>query len=255
MSEIDQWLQLLKEAITRPGLLLKAYSFFHNYSVGNQLLAITQCERRGLEAGALNTYPGWLALGRQVKRGEKALMLRAPMVRKSKDDSPGYTTFAIKPRWFLISQTEGEPVEPEVAPTWTKELALEALGITEQPFELMDGNTQGYARGRSISISPLAVIPHKTTFHELAHIQLGHTAEADFTDSDLTPRDLREVEAECVALICCESLGLSGADYSRGYIQNWLQGREEIPSASAQKIFSAADSILKAGTPKKETVN
>ena len=49
-----------------------------------------------------------------------------------------------------------------------------------------------------------------------------------------------------MALICCESLGLDGADYSRGYIQNWLAGNV-IPEKSAQKIFHAADQILRAG--------
>jgi hypothetical protein len=88
-----------------------------------------------------------------------------------------------------------------------------------------------------------------------AHVVLGHTAVADFSDATDLPRDLREVEAECVALICCESLGLSGAEFSRGYIQNWLGSRQEIPEKSAQRIFGAADSILKAGAPKVESVN
>jgi antirestriction protein ArdC len=71
------------------------------------------------------------------------------------------------------------------------------------------------------------------------------------TDTDSTPRNLREVEAESVALLCCESLGLDGADYARGYIQNYLQG-EVIPDESARKIFRAADRILKAGAPVEE---
>lgn len=244
------WSNLLNEAITKPGLLLAAYSYFHNYSVGNQVLAITQCNQRGLEPGSINTYPGWQRIGRQVKRGERVLMLCLPITYQDKSDPEATRTgFVYKPRWFVLSQTEGEAVEPERAPTWTKELALSTLGITEIQFDIMDGNTQGFARQRSIAISPLAVMPHKTTFHELAHVVLGHTAEADFSDADNLPRDLREVEAECVALICCESLGLSGAEYSRGYIQNWLQGRDEIPERSAPRIFSAADLILKAGRP------
>jgi hypothetical protein len=28
-------------------------------------------------------------------------------------------------------------------------------------------------------VSPLAELPHKTRFHELAHVVLGHTSEAD----------------------------------------------------------------------------
>ena len=56
----------------------------------------------------------------------------------------------------------------------------------------------------------------------------------------------REVEAESVALICCESLALTGACQCRGYIQHWLHG-QSFPENSAQRIFRAADQILKAG--------
>jgi hypothetical protein len=64
-------------------------------------------------------------------------------------------------------------------------------------------------------------------------------------ESDLTPRNVREVEAESVALICCEALQLPGSEYARAYIQNWLSG-ESIGNRSAQRIFSAASAILKA---------
>jgi hypothetical protein len=81
---------------------------------------------------------------------------------------------------------------------------------------------------------------------------LGHTTEADFTDTERTPKNLREVEAEAVALLCCEALNVEGADYCRGYIQNWLcpaigYNGDAIPEKSAQKIFRAADQILRAG--------
>jgi hypothetical protein len=39
---------------------------------------------------------------------------------------------------------------------------------------------------------------------------------------------------------------MDGAEYCRGYIQNWLHGGT-IPERSAQRIFVAADKILKAG--------
>jgi hypothetical protein len=157
--------------------------------------------------------------------------------------------FAFKPRWFVLSQTEGEPVEPPTIEEWLYERALSALDVQETPFALLDGNTQGYAKRREISISPLAVLPHKTRFHELAHVVLGHTVEADFQDTERTPKSLREVEAETVALICCETLSLDGAEYARGYIQNWYGSSEQIPEQSAQKIFRAADLILRAGKP------
>jgi len=43
---------------------------------------------------------------------------------------------------------------------------------------------------------------------------------------------------------------MPGAEYCRGYIQNWLQGGV-VPERSARRIFAAADKILKAGTGQK----
>jgi hypothetical protein len=44
------------------------------------------------------------------------------------------------------------------------------LNVTETAFDSIDGNVQGFARSRSIAVSPLNPLPHKTTFHELAHV-------------------------------------------------------------------------------------
>ena len=244
-----QWSQLLVEAVSKPGLLLAAYSAFHNYSIGNQVLALTQCRRRGIKPGPLATFPGWKEKNRHVRKGERALVLCMPVTCKSKGeagDEETFTRFIYRPRWFVLSQTEGEDVEPSLPPTWEKARALAALNVTETPFELTDGNTQGYAKGRSVSVSPLAALAHKTFFHELGHVVLGHTLEGQTHDGEHTPRNLKEAEAESVALILCETLQLPGAEYCRGYVQNWLQG-EAIPERSAQKIFHAADLIIRAG--------
>ena len=127
---------------------------------------------------------------------------------------------------------------------------MAALGIRRTDFGLLDGNAQGYAAGKLIAISPIAFAPHRTLFHELAHVVLGHTAEIERLDDgdEQTPRNIREVEAEGVALICCESLGFDGLEFSRGYLQHWL-GARTISEHSAQKYFRAADVILKAGHP------
>jgi len=82
----------------------------------------------------------------------------------------------------------------------------------------LNGNIQGFARGREIAVNPVVGPPHKTTFHEIAHIVLGHTTSEKLVDSEQTARHIREVEAESVALICCETLGLEGADSCRGYV-------------------------------------
>jgi antirestriction protein ArdC len=260
--DVPKWSSLLIEAVNKPGLIMEAYSAFHNYSIGNQILALVQCQLRGLEAGPINTFPGWQALGRIVKRGERALTLCMPITRKVRDEDSRdsdserherpFTTFMHKPRWFVLSQTVGDEFIPPCLPEWNAQRALAALEIEQISFTLTDGNCQGYSRKRQIAINPVAQLPHKTLFHEAGHVVLGHTTEFEFADTERTPKNLREVEAEAVALLCCEALNLEGADYCRGYIQNWLYpaigfNGAGIPEKSAQKIFHAADRILRAG--------
>jgi hypothetical protein len=256
---------LLQKAITEPGIVSQAYSAFHGYSVGNQLLALMQCAQRGITPGPIATFMGWKDKGRYVRKGEKAIVLCMPVTCKRRGDDPSddedpttpagtakpatFTRFVYRPHWFVLNQTDGEPVAPLTVPAWDATRALAALNITEEPFSHTDGNCQGYARQRAIAVSPVAAMPHKTRFHELAHVVLGHTTEGEQNDSEQTPRSLREVEAETVTLVCLEALDLPGAEYARGYLQHWNQqrGAEPISEHSAQRIFKAADQILRAG--------
>ena len=263
-----QFADLLSRALTEPGVISRAYFAFHGYSIGNQILAFVQCAERGIPPGPLSTFVGWRDKGRYVRKGEKAITLCQPVTVKRKStgdqrlpaDPPSsagdqhpemFTRFIYRPHWFVLSQTDGREIEPAPIPAWDQARALDTLGIVEEPFTSIDGNCQGYARQRTIAVSPVAELSTKTRFHELAHVVLGHTSEADagLTDSAFTPRSLREVEAEAVALVCLEALGLPGAEHCRGYIQLWNErrGAEPIPERSAQRVFKAADQILKAG--------
>lgn len=243
------WSELLREAVTIPGRIHEAYTAFWNYSLGNQILALSQCYQRNLKPGPLATFNGWKEKNRSVKKGERALELCMPLTckREAEDgEEQRFTRFTFKRRWFVLGQTEGEELERPEIPRWDERRALRELDVREIPYDDVDGNIQGYATGRCLAVNPLAAHPARTLFHELGHILLGHTAEASFTDDARTPRNLREVEAESVAMLCCATLDLRGVEYSRGYIQNWW-GQNDIPEASAQKIFKAADQILKAG--------
>lgn len=253
------WAELLSDAVSKPGIVSAAYQRFWNYSVGNQLLAMITCMVRGIEPGPIHTFKGWTELGRHVKRGEKAITLCMPVTVNAPKEDPAETgeqekraepgtrkVFVFKPRWFVLSQTEGEPYRPQELPSWSEAQALATLSIGRVPFTYLDGNVQGFARSRSVSVSPIAFAPDRTLFHELAHVVLGHTAEMEMTDDEQTPRNIQEVEAEGTALICCESLGLGGTEYCRGYLQHWLRS-EAIPDKSAQRIFKAADVIIRGG--------
>jgi len=65
---------------------------------------------------------------------------------------------------------------------------------------------------------------------------------------DCQPKNPREAEVEAVALVCCDSLSLPGAEYGRGYIQARLGAGNPIPEASARRIFHAPNEILSAGS-------
>jgi antirestriction protein ArdC len=251
----------LHSATTKPGTLQQAYSNFWNYSSGNQMLALMQCAMRGIEPGPIASYRRWQELGRQVRKGQKALSLWMPItVKRTKPENDGesaddsqrnsseaVTTFVVRNNWFVLSQTDGKPYTPPTAPGWNRDDALFFLDVHLVPFDLPDGNVQGYAQGRNVAINPLAGMPEKTLFHELGHILLGHTGSETMADLPTLSRNQKEMEAEAVALICLESLGLPGCDACRGYIQHWYGTGNSIPEANARRIFQAADKILKAG--------
>ena len=146
----------------------------------------------------------------------------------------------------MLAQTDGNAYQPEPLPDWDRTRALQALGIELTAFDHMDGNVWGFSRGKQIAVSPLSPMPDRTLLHEVAHVVLGHTVEHVEQDGPLTPRNIRAVEAEGVALLCSAALGLDGAEYSRGYLQHWLRG-DDIPERSCQRVFKAADAILRAG--------
>lgn len=254
-SQEIRWHQLLALAFKEPGKLHQAYDAFWDYSLGNQLAALFQCMARGITPGPIATFNRWRDNGRFVKKGAKAISLCMPVSGKRTKENPetgesetvGFRRFIWRRNWFVLEQTEGEAFNLPPPPAWDKAMALSTLGIMEIPFDHLNGNAQGFAVGEQIAVSPIAVLPFKTLFHELAHVVLGHTKEAAMNDDERTPKNIKEIEAESVAMLLCDALGYPGAEFSRGYIQNWGAGLEDIPEKSAAKILSAADKILRAG--------
>jgi hypothetical protein len=161
-SNRANWGKLFSDALSCPGKVSEAYSVFHDYSLGNAILAALQLTVKGLPLSPIASFNKWKQLGRCVKKGEKAIALVMPVTVKTKSGdevengaesndntresgSSGRTIFVLKNNWFSLDQTEGADYINEVTiPEWNKVQALSWLGITEQRFELLDGNTQGY---------------------------------------------------------------------------------------------------------------
>jgi antirestriction protein ArdC len=149
------WQTILRDAITRPGAIHEAYSRFHSYSIGNQLLALFQCSARGIQPGPIATFPRWKELGRYVRKGEKALTLCMPVSCKAKHatrDEQGqeteqeiaFTRFVYRNQWFVLAQTEGAEYQPEPLPDWDESRALAALAIGRIPYTPRDRLNHSY---------------------------------------------------------------------------------------------------------------
>src|SRR5215469_1196225 len=89
---------------------LKAIARFHRYSLQNVLLITSQKPTASYVAG----FRTWNELGRFVRKGEKGLMILAPIVRRKTDDqedceetSHSITGFRAA-HIFDISQTDGQ---------------------------------------------------------------------------------------------------------------------------------------------------
>ena len=263
--ELGDMRSILQAALTQPGVMNQAYRAFHNYSIGNQLLAALQLLDKGLPLAPIASFNAWREKGRFVKTGEKAISLFMPISvkRRADKDAPAdsaeagavgesggtFSMFMLRPNWFSLNQTEGDEFAAEsITPAWDAVTAMAALDIVEEPFRQLLGNRLGYASARTIGISPLNPLKHKTRFHEMAHVVLGHTAIADMQDDETLTRQIEEAEAEGVAYLLCALLDLPGQAESRFYIQGWLHGCS-LPEKSAKRIFGAADRIMKAGQP------
>jgi hypothetical protein len=251
------WSDLLRGAVEDPGRASAAYSNFWPYSFRNQLLAMEQCLHRALPIGPIASYRGWLAHGRQVRKGEKALSLWMPIHRRGEpkpSDEAAETArvrFVFLNRWFVYAQTDRadgatEDWAPLPVPGWDRGQALSALQVREVAFDSVNGNVQGWSvpADRTLALNPAGTHPVQTTFHELGHIVLDHVRGHDDAGT-------AEVEAECVALLATATLTPTATEAlaaSRHYVQWYIAKTPDgLTEEMSRRIMSAANQVLVAG--------
>jgi antirestriction protein ArdC len=237
---------------------LDAARHFHNYSFSNTMLIYGQMKTASHVAG----FHAWRKLGRNVRRGEHAIWILAPVTRRRSEDDEATVDEGPKRRVaiafravpvFDITQTEGEPL-PEVTHRLSgddtddafnslKHVAMTigySVSVDELPGERNGDTTFAERRIRvRHGLAPMQMV--KTLCHELAHALLHD----GFTGS----RDLAECEAESVAYVVCDGLGLDSSAYSFGYVAGWAGGGDEAAkaiTASGTRIQQAAKQILEA---------
>jgi antirestriction protein ArdC len=203
---------------------LAVMSRFHRYSWGNIMLIYSQRPNATHIAG----FHAWLKLRRYVRKGEKGIVILAPMVGKQKSDGElaedahtrlfGFRAAHV----FDVSQTEGDPL-PEFATT-----KGDPRDFTERLKEFI--STKGIALEYSDEIAPakgmssggrITVLPDlnpgehfSVLVHETAH-ELLHRTER----RSKTTHTIRETEAEAVAFVVSSAIGLDVNTSSSDYIQ------------------------------------
>lgn len=254
---IDQAVQQLIDAIERGSSdaltrYIAAMSRFHRYSFGNLMLILAQKPDAAQVAG----FRTWKTLGRYVRKGEKGIVIIAPMLLRKRDeqseadagreqDSPVLRFKAA--HVFDISQTEGDPLpEPERVSGHPGRFAdrlaqfIEAKGIALEYSDL-PSSTFGLSTGGKIVIAE-GLQPadrFSVTVHELAH-ELLHRG-----DDRPVKKTVRETEAEAVAHIVCSAIGLDVGQASSDYIRLY-SGDKDTLVASLDRIQRTACSILEA---------
>ena len=223
---------------------------FHKYSWGNSLLIFSQRPQATHIAG----FHAWLKLRRYVRKGEKGIVILAPMVGKKKSagelsEDEDTRLFGFRAAHvFDVSQTEGEPL-PEFAavkgdPCGHTERLKQVIADQNIVLEYDGGiaPAKGMSSGGKITLLPdLPPAEHMAVLvHELAHEKL-HRGERRAQ----TTRTVRKTEAEAVAFVVCEAIGLdvntSAADYIHLYAgdQSTLAESLNFIQSTAAKILTA----------------
>ena len=231
---------------------LKAMGRFHRYSVGNAILIQLQ---RG-DATRVAGFRAWQKLGRHVKKGEHGIAIMAPVVYRRKVQQDGdrdveaemISTFKTA-YVFDISQTDGKPL-PEFARAQGDPGAylprLERF-VSDRGIKLERGDlkiAEGVSIGGTILLK--ASLARADAFsvlvHELAH-ELLHQDPANRPKE----KTVREAEAEAVAYVVCQGIGLDVNTASSDYIQLY-HGDKRMLVASLERVQRTAAEILEAVT-------
>jgi hypothetical protein len=238
---------------------LAAMARFHAYSFSN-ILSIVRARPDATHVAGIRT---WNELGRFVKRGEKGIPILAPMIghrrRQDEADQSSRTDGSAKPQPVLIGfrvvhvfdiqQTTGEDL-PQFEQNITGDVGehrdrlIEFLAQQNIALEYNENIAPalGVSYGGKIVLLPgqsdaeaLVSLVHETA-HELLHKSTRRT---------ITTQTVRETEAEAVAFIVGQAVGLEMGKSSSDYIQMYA-GNAALLAESLEVIQRTSAVILDA---------
>ncbi|HET6842572.1 MAG TPA: ArdC-like ssDNA-binding domain-containing protein [Candidatus Angelobacter sp.] len=252
---------------------LQAMAHFHTYSLNNILLIAAQKPSATRVAGIRT----WNELGRRVKRGEKGILIFAPLIgykrshssepessgrrKKGKTDESAQAGIQTERQLlgfrgvyvFDVAQTEGDEL-PELGNTVQGDVSeilprlIEFVQSRQIKFEYSEkiSPARGMSCGGLIRLLP-GMEPTETLatlVHELAHEML-HKGER----RTLVTKTVRETEAEAVAFVVLNALGLETGSGSADYIQLY-HGDAKLLQESLEVVQRTSAVILGAISPR-----
>lgn len=246
-----------------------------HYSLFNYIVASKQLLLRGAVISVIAPFSHWKEKGRNVKKGEKALKILAPVFSKYWDDEngrhwvsrinpapEGVKVFTVCLKFQIVpvfdySQTEGaeiaeiKKIRGGLQGIWSEgksrmelDCIISLSGIPVNFYEISSKGEEGFTNGTSISLLDHRNDPRHqkqedmiTTFiHEWAHFILHF----DKKGNEL-PCAVKEVEAETVSYVVCSFLGFKSLQAPL-YIKGFEKKSSHEPRI--EKVLKATETIL-----------
>jgi hypothetical protein len=237
---------------------LKKIALFRRYSFGNTLFIVMQRPSATRVAG-LTT---WNRLGRYVKKGEKGIMIFAPMFGRQKrqepsngerdlvdeggqtDERDGTRLIGFKAVYvYDVTQTGGAEITCDTLQgstdfTVSAEVNVRSLFewiLRTSPVPVKTRTIPGNCRGYYDTLADEIVLAEsltdiekpRTLVHEIAHRLALSEKEHDMSLDD---RPLAEVIAEGAAFVVCSYLGVDTGACSFSYVAAWGKDPAKIMS-------------------------
>ncbi|WP_439819758.1 ArdC-like ssDNA-binding domain-containing protein [Lactiplantibacillus plantarum] len=252
---------------------LNTLAKFHHYSARNIDLIYAQNPQATQVAG----FKQWQTdFNRTVNKGAKSIRIAAPIIKKltpaeqkrldTTDERAivGYRYLLI----FDVAQTSGDPVLS--AKDFVKENLADHQNVTslynafkdyldqqpdlkvsEVPLATLNGAKGDFQPSTNEIViggdEPDNALKLKTLYHEYAHSQL-HGLKSAFKDR---PRAYQETQAEAVAYVAMQNIGVDTGNYSLGYVATWAKDKAVIHSALSEiqqvsnKVIELSDGLTK----------
>lgn len=225
---------------------LSVMARFHNYSMRNQLLILSQQPDATKVAG----FKSWTKLGRWVKKGERGIVIIIPLpLSREVSADEDKIELAFRAGYvFDVSQTEGEEL-PEVSMVAgdpgsqlerLKQFAVKENVAVEYSCDL--GGAEGISKGGSIVV--LEGLEPANEFAVLVH-ELAHEVMHQGGQKNKVSKRVLETEAEAVAFVVSSAVGLDCGTACSDYIQLY-RGDVDTLQESLTRIQQVASEIISA---------